>query len=186
MPRRTLQTSSGTSSRGLGALIAGMALLLGFVCLLSVRAQAQEDGGAGVVVSGKAGSEDVGLPFYPGAKPRKDNKDDSDAVRMGMWGGGSGFKLVVVKMESDDAPAKVAAFYKKALAKYGKVLDCTNGGTGDAAKDESSKALTCGDDKPEKGGMLFKAGTDKMQHIVGVEPNGKGTVFQLVYVWAGS
>jgi len=170
----------------LSALTAGVALLLGLIVSLGARAKAQEEGGAGVVVSGKATPEDVGLPFYPGAKPDKDNKDDSNAVRMGMWGGDSGFKLVVVKMESDDAPAKVVAFYKKALAKYGKVLDCTNGGASDAAKDESSNVLTCGNDKPEKGGMLFKAGTDKKQHIVGVEPNGKGTAFQLVYVWSGS
>lgn len=186
MSLRTFQTTGGKSNLALGALTAGMALLLGLVVSLGVRAKAQEEGGAGLVVSGKATPEDVGLPFYPGAKPHKDNKDDSDAVRMGMWGGGSGFKLVVVKMESDDSPAKVVAFYKKALKKYGAVLDCTNGAPADAAKDESSKALTCGDDKPEKGGMLFKAGTDKKQHIVGVEPNGKGTVFQLVYVWAGA
>jgi len=186
MLRRTFQTTSGKSNLELGALTAGIALLLGLIVSMSVRAKAQEEGGSGVVVSGKATPEDVGLPFYPGAKPSKDNKDDSNAVRMGMWKDGNGFKLVVVKMESDDPPAKVAAFYKKALAKYGKVLDCTNGAPADAAKDESSKALTCGDDKPEKGGMLFKAGTDKKQHIVGVQPNGKGTIFQLVYVWSGS
>jgi hypothetical protein len=186
MSLRTFQTTGGTSGRGLSALTAGTALLLGLVVSLSVRAEAQEEGGAGVVVSGKATPDDVGLPFYPGAKPSKDNKDDSNAVRMGMWKDGNGFKLVVVKMETDDPPAKVVAFYKKALKKYGAVLDCTNGAPADAAKDESSKALTCGDDKPEKGGMLFKAGTDKKQHIVGVEPNGKGTIFQLVYVWSGS
>jgi hypothetical protein len=163
-----------------------MALLLGFAVSLGARAKAQEEGGAGLVVSGQATSKDVGLPFYPGAKPHKDNKDDSDSARLGMWGGGSGFKLVVVKMESNDPPEKVAAYYKKPLAKYGKVLDCTNGAAGDAAKDESSKALTCGDDKPENGGMLFKAGTDKKQHIVGVQPNGKGSVFQLIYLWAGA
>jgi hypothetical protein len=128
----------------------------------------------------------VGLPSYPGAKPHKDDKDDSDSARLGMWGGGYGFKLVVVKMESNDAPGNVAEFYKKALGKYGRVLDCRNGGTGDVGKDESSKALTCGDDKPEKGGMLFKAGTEKKQHLVGVQPNGRGSVFQLIYVWAGT
>ena len=45
---------------------------------------------------------------------------------MGLWGGSSGFKLFVLKMESSDAPEKVAAFYRKALAKYGTVLDCSN------------------------------------------------------------
>jgi hypothetical protein len=40
-----------------------------------------------------------------------------------------------------------------------------------------------GDVKPEKGEMLFKAGTERKQHVVGVQPNGKGSVFHLVYVW---
>jgi len=31
---------------------------------------------------------------------------------------------------------------------------------------------------------VFKAGTKEKQHIVGIQPNGQGTVFQLVYVEA--
>ena len=41
---------------------------------------------------------------------------------MGLWGGSTGFKLFVLKMETADAPEKVASFYRKALAKYGTVL----------------------------------------------------------------
>ena len=169
-----------TGRRGLAA---GIAVLVGVVGLIGLRAGAQEQDGAGLIVSGKATAEDVGLPFYPGAKLHKDNKDDSDSARLGMWGGGYGFKVVVVKMESNDAPGTVAEFYKKALAKYGTVLDCTNGGKGSSVKDDSNQSLACDEDKPEQGSMLFKAGTKKKQHIVGVEPNGKGTVFQLIYVW---
>lgn len=164
-------------------LATGVAVLAGIIGLMGLRAAAQGHDGAGLVVSGKATAEEVGLPLYPGAKPHKDNKDDSDSARLGLWGGGYGFKLVVVKMESNDAPAKVAEFYRKALATYGAVLNCTNGGTGDSGKDDSSKSLTCGDDKPEKGGMLFKAGTPRKQRIVGVQPNGNGSIFQLIYVW---
>jgi len=40
------------------------------------------------------------------------------------------------------------------------------------------------DDKPEKGGMLFKAGTKERQHIVGIQPNGHGSFYQLVYLAA--
>ena len=53
-------------------------------------------------------------------------------------------------------------------------------------KHDSSKSLRCGDDKPEKGGMLFKAGTQRKQRIVGVQPNGNGSIFQLIYVWLES
>jgi len=34
------------------------------------------------------------------------------------------------------------------------------------------------------GGLVFKAGTKEKQHIVGIQANGQGSVFQLVYVEA--
>ena len=150
-----------------------------------VRGQ-QGQSGAGVMVSKQATAKEVGLPVYPGAKPHKDEKDDSGAVQMGIWGSTFGFKLAVVKMESNDAPEKIAEFHKKALAKYGTVLNCSDPSQKTNAKDQtgSSKRLECGDDKPEKGGLLFKAGTKEKQHIVGIQPNGQGTIFQLVYMEA--
>ncbi len=150
--------------------------------LVSVPAVAQEKDGAGAVVSGKASAKDVGLPIYPGSKPHKDKDKDSEAVNLGMWGGGAGFKLAVMKMKSDDDPAKVAVFYKKALSKYGKVLDCSNPAPANVDKDDSSKELSCGDDKPEKGGLLYKAGTKDKQHLVGIQPNGQGSLYQLISV----
>ena len=90
----------------------------------SVKRQ-EDHSGAGVMVSKQATAKEVGLPVYPGAKPHKDEKDDSGAVQMGIWGGSFGFKLAVMKMESNDAPEKIAEFYKKALARYGTVLNCS-------------------------------------------------------------
>jgi len=81
--------------------------------------RAQDKDGAGVTFSKQASSKEVGLPVYPGAKPHKDEKNDSPSVQMGIWGSTFGFKLAVMKLESNDAPEKVAEFYKKALAKYG-------------------------------------------------------------------
>jgi hypothetical protein len=163
-------------------------LLAGFVPL---RAFPQQEKGAGVVLSGDASAKDVGLPLYPGSRRHKDKdkEDDSPAANFGLWGGGSGFKLVVLKMESDDSPEKVAGFYKKALAKYGKVLDCSHPVPSDANSSKSDpKSLACGDDKPEKGGVLFKAGTKEKQHLAAVQPNGSGSLYQLVYVadWGNS
>src|SRR6266481_1536655 len=140
---------------------------------------------AGLIVSARATAKEVGLPIYPGALQHKDHdKDDSPAAKLGLWGSSFGFKLVVLKMESNDAPGKVADFYQKALAKYGAVLDCTNPAPAQQDKNDNSAKLTCGDDKPEKGGMLFKAGTKEKQHIVGVQSNGQGRLLQLVYVEA--
>lgn len=141
---------------------------------------------AGIRISKEATAKEVGLPIYPGATPHRDDKNDSPAANLGLWGSTFGFKLVVLKMETKDAPEKVAAFYKRALGKYGRVLDC-GAGTKESKDKETSKnsnALTCEDDEPEKGGQLFKAGTKQKQHIVGIQPQGQGTVFQLIYVEA--
>jgi hypothetical protein len=137
---------------------------------------------AGLIVSARATAKEVGLPIYPGAVPHKDKDDDSPAAKLGMWGNSSGFKLVVLKMESKDSPRKVADYYQKALGKYGAVLDCTNAAQNQHAKDDKSERLTCGDDKPDRGGMLFKAGTKARQHIVGVQPDGTRSTFQLIYI----
>ena len=142
-------------------------------------ASAQDEDGAGIVFSKNASSADVGLPVYPDAKPHKDPGSDTDAARFGLWGGAFGFRLAVMELGSGDAPKKIAQYYKKALSKYGTVLDCTDGGS---AHDDSSNALTC-DDKPAKsGGFVFKAGTKEKQRIVEIEPNESGSTFALVYL----
>jgi hypothetical protein len=146
----------------------------------------QDKDGAGVTISKQATPKEVGLPAYPGAKLHKDEKDDSPSVQLGLWGSTFGFKLAVMKMESGDAPGKIADFYKKALAKYGTVLDCSEASQKANSKEKNgtSNQLSCEDDKPEKGGLLFKAGTKEKQHLVAIQPDGQGSLFQLVYVEA--
>src|SRR5215469_15178357 len=63
----------------------------------------------GFVLSDDATAQDVGLPIYPGAQRLKDSSDDSSALQMGLWGGSNGFKLVVLKLESDDSVDRIAA-----------------------------------------------------------------------------
>ena len=162
----------------------------GLLSASSTRAGAirgkQDKDGAGITFGKQATPKEVGLPAYPGAKLRKDEKDDSASMQMGLWGGSFGFKLAVMKMESNDAPEKIAEFYKKALAKYGSVLNCSDPSQRANAKDKagSSNKLECENDKPEKGELLFKAGTKEKQHIVAIQPNGQGSRFQMVYVEA--
>ena len=170
-----------------GALV-GVALLLASSICAGVIYGAQDKDGAGITFSKQATPKEVGLPAYPGAKLHKDKdeKDDSPSVQMGIWGSTFGFKLAVMKMESNDAPEKIAEFYKRALAKYGTVLNCSDPAQKPSAKDKSgsSNKLECDDDKPEKGGLLFKAGTKEKQHLVAIQSYGKGSLFQLVYVEA--
>lgn len=169
-------------------VLVGMALLAGSLAHAGgARApQEQDKDSAGIVFSKQATPKEVGLPMYPGAKPHKDEKDDSASVHMGIWGTTFGFKLAVMKMESGDAPERIAEFYKKALAKYGTVLDCSDPSQKSGGKDSNgaSNKLQCDDDKPEKGGFVFKAGTKQKQHVVAVQANGLGSLFQLVYVEA--
>jgi hypothetical protein len=137
----------------------------------------------GFIASKNASAKEVGLPLYPGSRRHKDDSDDSAAVQLGAWGGSSGFKLVVLKMESDDAPEKVTAFYRKALSKYGKVLNCSDPGAA-AEKDKSSNGLDCESDHAEKGETVLKSGTKEMQHIASVKTNGSGSLYDLVYLEA--
>jgi len=148
----------------------------------SEAAGAQNDSDAGIRFKLQASEKEIGLPIYPGATPHHEDKGDSSAANLGLWGGSFAVKLVVLKMESKDTPAKVAAFYQKALAKYGKVLDCSLGEPKQDPKagGKSSNILTCEDDKPEPGGMLYKSGSKNKQHIVHVQPNGQGSVFEMV------
>jgi hypothetical protein len=175
-----------------GAVVLGVLL----AAALPLAAQDDKDSGKsesekgrrsiGFIASEEASAEDVGLPLYPGARRHKDTSDESAAVQLGLWGGNSGFKLAVLKLESNDAPEKVAAFYRKALAKYGNVLDCGDSSmaTSEKAKGNSSNELSCEEDRPDKGELLLKAGTKTEQHVVGIKTSGDLTVIQLVYVMA--
>ena len=151
---------------------------------IKVSVQSKDGSDAGLIISAEATAKEVGLPMYPGARPHKDEAKDSPAAKLGLWGSSFGFKLVVLKLESNDSPEKIAAFYQKALAKYGAVLNCSNASSvqEDKSKNNATNRLACEDDRPDPGGMLFKSGTKERQHIAGITPSGKGSIFQLVYI----
>ena len=138
---------------------------------------------AGLILTKDATQEDVGLPLYPGSQRLKEAPDESSAVQLGLWGHSGGFKLVVLKLESADSPAQVAAFYRKALSQYGQVLDCSTA----AAKPEKtggdqSNVIDCEDDDSVKGGFTLKAGTKEKQHVVAVAPEGNHSKIALIYL----
>jgi hypothetical protein len=147
-------------------------------------ADKQDNDSIGFVAGKNAGAKDIGLPLYPGSRKHKDSSDDSASVHLGAWGGSSGFKLVVLKMDSDDAPGKVTAFYRKALSKYGKVLNCSDSGAAAAAKEKSANGLDCEDDHADENETVLKAGTKEAKRIVSVKPNGHGSIYDLVYIEA--
>jgi len=127
-------------------------------------------------------AKDVGLPIYPGARPHKDNADDDSAAHIWALFGDSGFRLEVVKLESQDSPGRIAPFYRQALAKYGKVLDCSGASLKIHSDNNGSSQLDCGDDHGKPGEIVLKAGTKNDQHVVAMKPNGKGGVIDLVRI----
>jgi hypothetical protein len=177
--------------------IAGSALLAAAIAIAPPPARAQnqsqpdqnksDDGNisAGFNLGKDANAKDVGLPLYPGAHRHKDTNDDSSALNMGLWGGQSGFKMALIKMESTDSPEKIAAFYRKALARYGKVVTCPADAAPADAKNPPDAALNCDSDQSdhhEKNETELKAGTKEKQHIVGIKPEGNLTTFTLIYI----
>jgi hypothetical protein len=170
------------------AAVIGM-LFLGATA--SLKAQSDDNSGKsktddkgysmGFTVSKDA--KDIGLPWYPGAKLHKDKSDDTPAVQLGAWAGSAGFKLAALKLESSDAPNKVQGFYRGALGKYGSVLTCgVSSADSEKKKNNSSDQLTCESDDGKDGETVLKAGTQHNQHLVGITPNGTGTIIQLLYV----
>src|SRR5580693_6454760 len=137
---QAIRTKGGRGVLLGGVLLGGVLSAALLAATMGAAGQEKDKSGLNVTVTGKDGSDvgglvvkaqatakDAGLPLYPGARPHKDDKDDSNAANLGLWGSSFGFKLVVLKMESSDSPEKVSAFYQKALGKYGTVLNCGDG-----------------------------------------------------------
>ncbi len=141
----------------------------------------------GVHVSKEADVAETGLAVYPGARLKEKGSDGSDkSANVNISGFGYGIKVVAVSYETDDGSAKVLSFYRDQLKKYGNVLEChTSRGNwsvnmGSHGSKNSSSELTC--DGSGGNEIELKVGKQDDQHIVAVEPEGKGSSFSLVYV----
>lgn len=152
--------------------------------LLAMQGAGAAEFKAGIELREQASAADVGLPAYPGARQQRDKDEDKAALRLDLWGGAYGFRLVVAKFAADAEPDKVASFYRAALAQFGPVLDCSAAvPRAPAASSAAPGQLSCGDDRPRPGGQLYKAGTPQRQRVVSLQPAGAGqTHFQLVLV----
>ena len=181
-----------------GFALAVIALVLLPACSINVKKN--EDGEdkkvdietpvGGIHVSKDADVRDVGLAVYPGArKKQKDSSGDEKSANVNISGPGFGVKVVAVEYLSDDSPDKLVAYYRDQLKKYGSVLEChtsKHGGDVEVNKmshqdRKESRKLTCDNDDSGKT-VELKVGTEDNQHIVAVEPQGKGSSFALVYV----
>lgn len=138
---------------------------------------------------------DIGLPVYPGASVATDAADHKSAnVEMGF--GPWQLRVKVARYRTPDAEGKVEDFYRKALKRYGDVIECVDHkpvGTPATTKE----GLTCADSGKSANGntngfvvdsdadsrMELRAGSPHHQHIVGIDipKNGQpGSHFGLV------
>ena len=133
----------------------------------------------GIHVDENADARDTGLPVYPGARPKPKTDDgDKKSANVNMSAFGYGLKVVALEYVSDDPPDKIIAFYQDQLKKYGHVLQCHSNGI--KADHDGGKLKCDSDDSGNK--VELKAGTDDNQHIVSVEPEGKGSDFAIVWL----
>jgi hypothetical protein len=140
----------------------------------------------GIHVNKDANAADVGLVVYPGARlKQRDSSGDDKNANVNISAFGYGVKVVAMEYESDDSPYKLIAFYRDQLKKYGNnVLECHTAhldvNTDLKDSDHDSHDLTC--QGASGSNVELKVGTKENQHIVAVEPDGKGSSFSLVYV----
>jgi hypothetical protein len=133
------------------------------------------------VHEGGVEAKDLGLPMYPGARPRKGSEHDDNAnvnISSSMFG----VKVVVQRFETDDPPDKVLDFYQKPMSKFGKVIVCSGKSTFTHHRHGKDGPVTCDDSHGEE--KELKVGTEDNQHVVAVKPLGQGCEFTLVYVRA--
>jgi hypothetical protein len=143
-------------------------------------------GGMTVKTNDAVVTEGLGLPVYPGAELVKKDKNNG-AADVNMSFGSFQLRVKAASYRTQDSPDKVSAFYRKALGRYGDVIECQNNkpvGT----PTSTEEGLTCDNDKENhitvnedmSGKSELKAGSKQHQHIVAIDPDGNGTKMGLV------
>src|SRR5260370_39529933 len=138
------------------------------------------------VPHGESDPKATGLMLYPGAKLKKDLGGDESGANVNISSSFFGVKVVALKYQSSDSPDKVLSFYRKEMAKYGKVVDCTGGFNIGYHHHDRDSEVTC-DDHNSPGHEYseeLKVGTENNQRIVAIRSSSNGSEFALVYVRA--
>jgi hypothetical protein len=177
--------------------MAGTVVTMGTVLMCGCRVESNKQGGhENVKIATPFGGmqvktndttvlEGMGLPAYPGAElVKKDN--DHGAADVNMSFGSFHLRVKAASYRTPDSPEKVEAFYRKALERYGDVIQCSDDKpVGEPTHTE--EGLTCDNDKKHVAisddmsrKFELKAGSKRHQHIVAINPEGSGTKMGLV------
>jgi hypothetical protein len=143
-------------------------------------------GGMTVKTNDTAVVDGLGLPVYPGAELVKKDKNNG-AADVNMSFGSFQLRVKAASYRTQDSPDQVTAFYRKALGRYGDVIECQHDKSV-GTPTHTAEGLTCDNEKEnhvyvnddESGKMELKAGSKQHQHIVAIDPEGNGTKFGLV------
>jgi hypothetical protein len=143
-------------------------------------------GGMSVKTNDAAVVDGLGLPVYPGAELVKKDKNNG-AADVNMSFGSFQLRVKAASYRTQDSPDQVTAFYRKALGRYGDVIQCQNDKSV-GTPTHTAEGLSCDNEKEnhvyvnddESGKMELKAGSKQHQHIVAIDTEGKGTKFGLV------
>jgi hypothetical protein len=191
----------GDMVKGMMSLAAALALAAGIAgCRVNVekdangqekKVQVDTPFGAIHVNTDQTTAADLGLPRYPGAKEITDDEKHKSAdvhLGFGQWE----LRVRAVSYATSDSREQVTAFYKKALGRYGDVIEC-QGNSPVGTPTVTSEGLSCSEDnnrnvKIDQGGFHtgsdsfeLKAGSKRHQHVVGFEDTKDGkTCFALV------
>lgn len=185
--------STGFRLLGVFTLFTALSLLAG--CSVSTRDNEGKESkdvdirtplGSLSVHKGGLDPKETGMALYPGSQAKSSTSDDDDAAaNVNISSSIFGLKLAVLKYQTSDPPDKVLSFYRKEMARYGKVIDCTGGFNMNFHRHEKDAEVTCSDHHSDHDyKQELRVGTENNQRIVAVKPSGKGTEFVLVYVRA--
>jgi hypothetical protein len=129
----------------------------------------------------------IGLPAYPGAVAANKDDDKDRSADVDMSFGDYKLRVKVASFRTDDSTDKVEAFYRDGLRRFGGAIACRNNqAVGSPAA--TAEGLTCDDkhghvnvdDSSSNHQLALKAGSERHQHIVTIDPDGGGTKFSLV------
>jgi hypothetical protein len=108
--------------------ILSVAVSLGCLAGGSAVAHAQNTFDLAIHAGSNVTPRDIGLPAYPGAIPaRSDGSDDKASFDIGFGFGDTHFRMKGISYDSDESPDRILEFYRKALGRYGDVLECDHG-----------------------------------------------------------
>ena len=159
-------------------LAAALTSLVLAVVALPAAFAGDKDFSLGVEGHARTEAADVGLPVYDGAVPFRENADDKAAVTLGAWAGKFGLKVDAMKFRAAASPERVAAFYAKALGRYGDVLDCRDPAARVKPPKDSDR-LSCDGSAPKAGEYEYRVGTARSFRVVSVKREGEGARFDM-------